>query len=143
MRRRCRRRYRSNGLLVNCVRLGINKATYGKGPDVRNNGEVGAVTGFEEKCHAGNQAEHGVLVVAVGDADGDEEGAADDGDRVQPDLLGPDAVGFPVDKISDETTERAEGEVQETEHSGPVSSTRLAENGEVLEVVGAKGGVDG
>lgn len=110
---------------------------------MRNKGVVGTVTGLEEECHTGNQAEHGMLVVAVGDADGDKEGAADEGEGVQQDLLGPDAVSFPIEEIRGEATERAEDDVEETEHSSPVSRTRLAEGGEVCEIVGAKGGVDG
>ena len=38
----------------------------------------GAVGALEEESHAGDETEHGALVVAVCEADGDLEGASDD-----------------------------------------------------------------
>lgn len=51
----------------------------GERMDVRYQSEVRAVAGFEEEGHAGDEAEHCGVRFGVGDPDGDEEGATDDG----------------------------------------------------------------
>jgi hypothetical protein len=48
-----------------------------------------------------------------------------------------------VDEISNDTTSRAEEDVEKTEHRSPVTASCLSEVGEVLEVVGSEDGVDG
>ncbi len=109
---------------------------------MRDKGEVGAVAALEEEGHAGDEAEHGRRVMRVGEADGDEEAAGDDAVGVEEDLLAPDA-GAAVGEVGDDAAERAEDDVEEAEHGGPVAGAGLAEGGEVLDVVGAQDGVDG
>ena len=114
----------------------------GKGVHVRHETEDGAVGALEEEGHAGHETEHGALAVAVLEPDGDLERARDDGVGVDEVFLAPDA-GAGVDGVGQEAAERAEGDVQETEHGGPAAGAGLAERFEVLEVVGAEDGVDG
>ena len=109
---------------------------------VRDEREVGAVAALEEEGHAGDEAEHGGRMARVGEADGDEEATRDDSVRVQEHLLAPDA-GTGIDEVGDDAAERAEDDVEEAEHGGPVAGPGLAEGGEVLDVVGAQDGVDG
>ena len=109
---------------------------------VRDEAEDGAVGAFEEERHAGHETEHGALVVAVGEADGDLEGAGDDGVGVHEGFLAPDA-GAGVDGVGEEAAEGAEGDVEEAEHGGPAAGAGLAEGFEVFEVEGAEDGVDG
>ena len=116
--------------------------TVGERVDVRHEREVGAVAALEEKGHAGDEAEHGGGAGGVGEADGDEEGAGADAVGVQEGLLAPDA-GAAVEEVGDDAAERAEDDVEEAEHGGPVAGPGLAEGGEVLDVVGAQDGVDG
>ena len=110
--------------------------------DVRHEREIRSVATFEEKRHAGDEAEHGALVVRVDEPDGDEEGTGDDTVRVDEHFLAPDA-GVRVDEVGNDAAERAEEDVQEAEHGGPPTGAGLAEFGEVLDVIGAEDGVDG
>ena len=114
----------------------------GEGVHVGHEAEDGAVGALEEEGHARHEAEHGALVVAVGEADGDLERARDDGVGVHEVLLAPDA-GAGVDGVGQEAAERAERDVEQTEHGGPAAGAGLAEGFEVLEVVGTEDGVDG
>ena len=41
---------------------------------------VSTVTSFKEETHAGNEAEHGRLVVAVAGTDGNQEGTSNKGE---------------------------------------------------------------
>lgn len=109
---------------------------------VGDEGVVGAVAGFEEERHAGNQAKHGALLVGVGKANGDEECAGDDGEEVDEVFLAPH-VTFSIDEVGDDAAHRSERDVEQPEHGGPVASAGLAELGEILDVVGAEDGVDG
>lgn len=109
---------------------------------VRDEREVGAVAGLEEEGHAGDEAEHGALVVAVRQADGDLEGARHDREAVDQVLLAPDARAA-VERVGDEAADGSAGDVEQAEHGGPAACARLAELREVLEVVGAQDGVDG
>ena len=121
---------------------GTGHDAVGKGVDVGHEAEDGAVGALEEEGHARDEAEHGALVVAVGEADGDLERAGDDGIRVDEVLLAPDA-GAGVDGVGEESARGPAHDVQQTEHGGPAAGARLAEGFEVLEVVGAEDGVDG
>ncbi len=109
---------------------------------VRHKGVVGAIAGFEEQGHTGDEAEHGALLVRVGEADSNEEGAGDDGENMDKVFLAPDTA-LPVDEVGDDTAHGSEDDVEQAEHGGPVSGTGLAELGEVFDVVGAEDGVDG
>ena len=102
--------------------------------NMRHEAEDGAVGALEEEGHAGEKTEHGALVVAVCEADGDLEGAGDDGVGVNEVFLAPDA-GAGVDGVGDETADGAEGDVKETEHGGPATGAGLPEGFEVFEVV--------
>lgn len=53
-------------------------------------------------------------------ADGHEEGAGDDAVGVEEDFLGPDGFGLGVQKVRDGAAERAEDDVHQPEHGGPV-----------------------
>ena len=114
----------------------------GIGMHVRHEAEDGAVGALEEECHAGHEAEHGALVVAVCEADGDLEGASDDGVDVHEVFLAPDARAG-VDGVGQETADGAEGDVEETEHGGPATGAGLTEGFEVFEVVSAQDGING
>ncbi len=114
----------------------------GVGVYVRHEAEDGAVGALEEERHAGDEAEHGAFVVAVCETDGDLEGAGDDGVGVHEVFLAPDA-GTGIDGVGEEAAERAEHNVQETEHGGPAAGAGLTKGFEVFEVVGAEDGVDG
>ena len=109
---------------------------------VRHEAEDGAVGALEEEGEAGHETEHGALVVAVREADGEFEDAGEDGVGVDEVLLAPDA-GALVDLVGEEAADGPEGDVEEAEHGGPAAGTRLAEGFEVLDVVGAQDGVDG
>ena len=109
---------------------------------VRHEAEDGAVGALEEEGEAGDEAEHGALVVAVLQADGDFEGAGEEDVAVDEVLLAPDA-GAGVDGVGDQAADGAEGDVQETEHGGPAAGAGLPESFEVLDVVGAQDGIDG
>ena len=60
--------------------------------------EDGAVGALEEERHARDETEHGVLVVAVRETDGELEDAREDGVGVDEVLLAPDA-GAGVDGV--------------------------------------------
>ena len=77
---------------------------------MRDEAEDGAVGALEEEGHAGHEAEHGALVVAVGEADGDLEGAGDDGVGVDEGFLAPDA-GAGVEGVGEEAAEGPAGDV--------------------------------
>ena len=109
---------------------------------VRHEAEDGAVGALEEEGEAGHETEHGALVVAVREADGEFEDAGDDGVSVDEVLLAPDA-GALVDLVGEEAADGPAGDVEEAEHGGPAAGARLAEGFEVLDVVGAQDGVDG
>lgn len=109
---------------------------------MRHEAKDGTVGAFEEEGHAGDETEHGALVVTVCETDGDLEGAGDDGVGVHEVFLAPDA-GAGVDGVGEEAAHGAERDVQETEHGGPAAGAALAEGFEVFEVVGAEDGVDG
>ena len=109
---------------------------------VRHETEDGAVGALEEERHAREEAEHGALVVAVRDTDGDLEDAREDGVGVDEVLLAPDA-GAGVDGVGQKPAHGPEGNVQETEHGGPATGAGLTERFEVFQVVGAEDGVDG
>ena len=114
----------------------------GERVNVGHEAEDGAVGALEEEGHARHEAEHGALVVAVGKADGDLEGAREDGVDVDEVLLAPDA-GVGVDEVGDDAAEGSEDDVEEAEHGGPAAGAGLAEGLEVLDVVGAEDGIDG
>ena len=114
----------------------------GKGVHVRYEAEDGTVGALEEEGHARHEAEHGALVVAVGEADSELEHAGEDREGVDEVFLAPDA-GAGVDGVGYEAAEGAERHVQETKHGGPATGAALAEGFEVFEVVGAEDGVDG
>ncbi len=78
---------------------------------VRHERENGAVAGFEEEGHAGDEPEHRALVVAVGKTDGDLEGAGDNGEAVNEELLAPHA-GSGVNGIGDRPAHGPEDNVQ-------------------------------
>ena len=80
--------------------------------------------------------------MAVCEADGDLEGAGDDGVGVQEVLLAPDARAG-VDGVGQQAAHGPEDDVEQAEHGGPAAGARLAEGFEVFEVVGAEDGVDG
>lgn len=72
---------------------------------VRHQGEVGTVACFEEERHAGDEAEHGRLVLRIEKADGNEEGAGDDADEDDPALFEPEVGGDVfVEKIADDAS---------------------------------------
>lgn len=121
---------------------GREKLTISMRMHMRHQPEIRPVARFQEASHAGDEPEHGVLVLRVREADGDEEDARDDGHAVDPHLLAPDA-GVRVDEIADDAAQGAEDDVEEAEHGGPVAGARLPERGEVLLVVGAEDAVDG
>ena len=104
--------------------------------------EDGAVGALEEEGEAGDETEHGALLVAVGEADGEFEDAGEDRVSVDEVLFAPDA-GAGVDPVGEEAADGPEGDVEETEHGGPAAGARLTEGFEVLDVVGAQDGVDG
>lgn len=110
--------------------------------NVRHQSVVGAVACFQKKRHAGDEAEHGVLLLRVQDANGDQEGSGDDGETVKPNLFGPGRAGFAVDVVSHDATDGAEDHVEETKHGSPVATSGLAERLEVLKVVCTQDGVD-
>lgn len=114
----------------------------GEGVDVGHEAEDGAVGALEEEGEPGHEAEHGALVVAVGQADGELEGAREEQVPVHEVLLAPDA-GAGVDEVGEEAADGPEGDVEEAEHGGPAPGARLAQRLEVLDVVGAQDGVDG
>ena len=103
---------------------------------------VRAIAGFEEERHAGDQTKHGTLRMGVGEPDGDEKGAGDDGEEVDEVFLPPD-IALLVDEVGDHPAHRSEDNVEEAEHGGPVAGAGLAELGKVLDVIGAEDGVDG
>jgi len=72
--------HRANRAAKDAIRMRVH---------VRDEGEVGAVACFEEKGHAGDEAEHFVFVVRIGEADGDEEGAGGDADEGNPGVFEP------------------------------------------------------
>ena len=109
---------------------------------VRHETEDGAVGALEEERHARDETEHGVLVVAVRETDGELEDAREDGVGVNEVLLAPD-TGAGVDGVGQKPAHGPEGDVQETEHGGPATGAGLTERFEVFEVVGAEDGVDG
>ena len=109
---------------------------------VRHEAEDGAVGALEEEGEAGDEAEHGALLVAVGEADGEFEDAGEDGVSVDEVLFAPDA-GAGVDGVGEEATDGPASDVEEAEHGGPAAGARLTEGFEVLDVVGAQDGVDG
>lgn len=109
---------------------------------MRHQGEIRAVASFQEEGHAGDEAEHGMFVVWVREADGEEEDTGDDAGEVDPDLLAPD-VAVAVDDVGDDAAGGAEGDIEEAEHGGPAAGAGLKEVGEVLDVVGAEDGIDG
>lgn len=112
---------------------------------VRHEREVGAVAGLEEDGHEGDQAEDlGGRVVRVDAADDDEQGARDAPAQHDPELLAPQVVARRLeDQVADDAAEGPRDKVEEAEHGGPVGRARLAQAGEVLEVVGAQDRVDG
>lgn len=106
-------------------------------------GEVRAVAGFQEDGHTGDKAEHGARVVGVNDADDNKQGARDDAQEVNPELLDPE-TGPPLEQdIGDDATKRASDHIQKTEHCSPLSRGGLVELREVLPVIPAQNGVDG
>ena len=109
---------------------------------MRHEAEDGAVGALEEEGEAGNETEHGALIFAVAEADGELKGAGEEQVCVDEVFLSPDA-GAGVDGVGEEAANGAEGDVEETEHGGPAAGAGLAEGFEVLEVVGAEDGVDG
>lgn len=116
--------------------------TVGVWVHVGDEGVVGAVAGFEEKGHTGNQAKHGALLMGVGEANGDEECAGDDGEEVDEVFLAPH-VGFSIDEVGNDAAQRSERDVEQPKHGGPIASAGLAELREILDVVGAEDGVNG
>lgn len=112
---------------------------------VRHEREVGAVAGLEEDGHEGDQAKHlGRRVVRVDAADDDEQRARDASAQHDPELLAPQVVARRLeDEVADDAAEGPRDKVEEAEHGGPVGRARLAQPGEVLEVVGAQDRVDG
>ena len=109
---------------------------------MRHQGKIRPIAGLEKERHAGHEAKHGILIMGIGDADGDQEGARADGQAMEQELLAPDARA-PIQAIGDDATEGAENDVEQAEHGGPVAGAGLAEGGEVGEVVGAEDAVDG
>ena len=113
-----------------------------EGEHTGHEGEVSSVAGFEEEGHSRNEAEHRTLIIGVDDANGNEEGAGDEGEGVDQSFLAPHS-GSSVQIVGDDASQGSEHDVEETEHGGPVARAGLLELGEVLEVVGAEDGVDG
>ncbi len=85
---------------------------------VRHEAENPAVAGFEEERHGGDEPEHGGMGFGVGGADGDEEGAGDDGEDVDEVFLAPD-VRSPIDEIREHPTDRAADDIKKAEHGSP------------------------
>ena len=93
----------------------------GVGVHVGHEAEVSAVAALEKEGHAGDEPEHGVLVLGVDYADDDQEHARDQPVDVHDHLLRPHAVCAPIHYVADEAAERARHAVEETEHSRPVA----------------------
>ena len=110
--------------------------------DVRHEAEDGAVGALEEEGEPGHEAEHGALLAAVGEADGELEDAREDRVGVDEVFFAPDARAG-VDGVGEEAADGPAGDVEEAEHGRPPARARLAEGLEVLDVVGAQDGVDG
>ncbi|KAA8576641.1 hypothetical protein EYC84_006730 [Monilinia fructicola] len=109
---------------------------------VRHEGEVGAVAGFEEEAHAGDQGEHGGGGLGVCEADGEEEGAGEEAEGEEVQFLGLDVVRAVVEEVGEHAAEGAEDDVEEAEGGGVAAAAGFAEGGEVVEVVGAEDAVD-
>lgn len=109
---------------------------------MRHQTEISPVARFQEESHARHKPEHGVLVLRVRQADGDEKNAGDNGEGVNRDFFAPDTEVW-VDEVADHTSQGAEDHVQEAEHGGPVAGAGLSEGREILEVVCAEDAVDG
>ena len=109
---------------------------------------------LQEKRQPGNQPHHRRFHMRVGDADRDLEHARQDRKGMEEVFLRPDiALALPhaltrsahtaVHEIREQASSRAADDVEEAEHGGPAARARLAEFGEVFQVVGAEDGVDG
>ena len=119
-------------------RLTVSKRVY-----VGHKSEVGTITSLVEESHASDKTEHGWLMVGVLEANSDKEEASDNTDKVYPGLLSPQGVCVLVDDVANKATRWPSNDVEKTEHSCPPTATSLTEVREILEIVGAKDGVDG
>lgn len=117
--------------------------TVGVWMNMRNDGKDSSIGSLEEESHPSDKTEHGGLVLGVQNTDGNLESTGDDGKGMEPCLLTPDGPGLLVEKISDDTTDWAADNVEETEHGCPSTTASLQELGELLEVVGTEDRVDG
>lgn len=118
------------------------KNTVGEGVNVRDKSKVSTVAGIHESCETSDQAEHGSFVVGVRKTDSKLKASHYNTAENDPHLLSPDGTSVLVDKIRHNTTERAEDNVEETEHCCPATGASLSELREVLQVVRANDGVD-
>lgn len=109
---------------------------------MRHQPEIRPVARFQEKGHARHEPKHGILVLRIRQADGNQEYAGEDGYAMDEKLLAPYARPR-VDEVAEHASQRAEDDVEETEHGRPVAAPTLLEGREVLDVVCAEDAVDG
>jgi hypothetical protein len=81
--------------------------------------------------------------VRVDKSNADEEGAGDNAQEVDPELLDPDVREALVEEVGAYATERSGDDVEEAEHGCPLATGGLAESFEVLLVVCTEDRVDG
>lgn len=133
-----------NSLASMLLMTGVDELTIGMRVNVGYKSKVGTVTSLEEDGHDSDETNHLVQLVGIELADDDEEDTGHDTNKVDPELLGPQAALGPlVDQVTDKTAKWAGDDVEKTEHGCPATGGCLAKVGEVLKVVCAEDGVDG
>ena len=81
---------------------------------------------LEEHSHTSDQSKHGRLVVRVGEADGEEEAACDEAEAVDEELLDPEVGESFVEEVGNDAAGGACDDVEEAEHSGPLTTAGLS-----------------
>ena len=118
------------------------KLTISKRMHVRDDSEVCTIGGFQKQCHARHESKHGSLSLGIDKTNNKLEDTRTDTKEYEPEFLSPDGVGIFVYSIRNETTYRAEKNVQKTKHGRPLAGCGLTQFREVLQVVGTENRID-
>lgn len=117
--------------------------TVGIWMNVRHIGKVHSVTTLKEESHTSNESKHSAVIARINFSNDDEEDTGHDTVSVEQNTLGPNGFGFLERDISCNATEGSEDNVQQTEHSSPVTTILETETREVAGIIVSENAVDG
>ena len=108
---------------------------------MRHQRKIRTIARLEEKRHASHKTKHGILIVGIRHADGDQKRTHDDRQAMKQKLLAPNTSAA-IQTIRNNTAERSKHNIEQAEHSGPVPRAGLTEGREVELVVSTEDAVD-